>query len=168
MGAVISSFGSPSPNNENVGLGTDTLGADSTSSFGATCLGLANADFFTDCCKTLIVGLLVDAVTFLTTGIGFFGPSASCDAPPTPTILSFVALWFDLRLVVDGLFVFEIVDVFNAGSVVLVDEDLREDGMDKLPLADPLTASDLNNDVDDLKGLSKTLIVGVGKAAGVG
>ena len=40
FGAVESSFGSPSPNNENVGLGRAILGVVGTSSLGRICLGL--------------------------------------------------------------------------------------------------------------------------------
>ena len=40
FGAVESSFGSPSPNNENVGLGRARLGVVGTSSLGRICLGL--------------------------------------------------------------------------------------------------------------------------------
>jgi hypothetical protein len=147
----------------------------------------------------LTVGLLVVAITFLTSGVlevlkgdrfslmtgdavdlveDFFMPPRSCDAPPTPTILTVGAFSFNLVLFAEEPFAFGIADAFKGEDFVVADEGSKRDGDDKRRTVDPFvimsvldcrsTAGGFNNNgVDNLKE-SNRLSVGEGTAAGAG
>ena len=76
-----------------------------------------------------------------------------------------------MGVAVDRPFAFEIADVFTDEGLALVREDPMGDDVGKLRTADPFVTGVFtfgDDDIDDLKGSSNTLIVGEGKAAGVG